>query len=96
MPQWAVPKLPCGSIFSNNDLFEPHMHAGWLAESWGLGNGGDLRWDKGAKCGRRGSLGNIWRYGAQRTTLGRRGTKIKTARRLNLGSQGLVTVVEGE
>lgn len=51
--------LPCGSIFSNYDLFFEHMHA----ESWGRGTRGNARSNKGGKCGRKGSLGNIWRYG---------------------------------
>lgn len=55
-------------------------HAGLLAESWGRGTRGNARSNKGGKCGRRGSLGNIWRYGGAHTcraTLGRRGPKSK-------------------
>lgn len=41
------------------------MHACWLAESWGLGKWGRREIEQRGKCGRRGSLGNIWRYGAR-------------------------------
>lgn len=54
-------------------------HAGLLAESWGRGTRGNARSNKGGECGRRGSLGNTWRYGYTRVEQrwGRRGPKSK-------------------
>lgn len=52
-----------GAFSRTKTCSKTHVHACWLAESWGRENGGNARSDKGGKCGRRGSLGNIWRYG---------------------------------